>query len=327
MEDEAASWVVRLASDQRTRADEAAFREWLAGDPAHADAFGECHAVWAGLGALADQEEARETLMPQPIAAPGFWTRRRLVTSGIGAVAAAGLGVAVVPRLLGTSFTTAPGEQRTLHLADGSTVVLNTDSALKVAFTQGERRLFLDRGQAFFHVAKDKARPFRVFVGNYEVRAIGTAFDVRRIGDSAHVTLEEGKVAIYHGDSVSLPAVQSAGAPQPAAAKPAALLDPGQQAVLAAAEPIAIRPADLKKTEAWRNGEIILDSTPLGDIVADLNRYGGPQIELADPALANIRVSGVFHTGRPDVFVEAVATAFPVRVREQDASHIVLDRR
>jgi transmembrane sensor len=105
------------------------------------------------------------------------------------------------------------------------------------------------------------------------------------------------------------------------------VLVPGQQAVLASAMPVSVDHVDLRKVEAWRYGQIILDGTALGDIVADLNRYGGPQIVLADPKLADIRVSGVFHTGRPDVFVEAVTTAFPVRVSEQTPDRIVLAPR
>lgn len=324
LDEEAASWVVRLSSDQRTRADEAAFKDWLAGDPARANAYAEHHAIWAGIGGLAENDEARDLLLADVAAAPRFWTRRGAM---LGSAAAAGLAVAFVgPRLFGPArYRTIPGEQKTLHLADGSTVVLNTNSDLRVELQEKERRLYLDQGQAFFQVAKDKARPFRVFVGSYEVRALGTAFDVRRVGDAAHVTLEEGKVAIYHGADRPIQTMVVQGAPKPHA--PAAVLAPGEQAVLASAMPVSVDHVDVRKIEAWRYGQMILDGNALGDIVADLNRYGGPQIVLVDPRLADIRVSGVFHTGRPDVFVEAVTAAFPVRVSEQSSDRIVLAPR
>jgi transmembrane sensor len=248
-------------------------------------------------------------------------------------VAAAAAGV-VAFMMLGREqmLQTAPGEQKRVRLADGTAVLLNTNSLLRVKLSGSERLIYLDRGQAFFQVAKDKARPFRVFVGHDEVRALGTAFEVRRLGDRVQVTLEEGRVAIYQsGDAkpqilgrtagsnvVSGPSVSSH------SAEPVAVLSPGEQAVLASTRPIAIRDVDLRKVQAWRYGRMILDDAPLGDTVADLNRYGGVQIVLADPKLAEIRVSGVFHTGRPDDFVKSVTAAFPVEIAREDEQTIVL---
>jgi transmembrane sensor len=338
IDEEAVQWVVRLGSDQRTRADEDAFRTWLEQDHAHAHAFADCMALWDGVRDLAATEEAHEILKPfrAPAGIRCRFNRRAVMFGGLGAALAVAAGV-VVPIVLSgeETFKTAPGKQKRVQLADGSEVLLNTDSKLRVKFVASERCLFLDRGQAFFQVAKDKTRPFRVFVGNDEVRAIGTAFEVRRIGDSVQVTLEEGRVAIYRGgDVVFLP---RAAAPSPRAAsghsalpsayEPAAELAPGEQAMLAAGEPVEIRQVDLRKSQAWRYGRMILDDAPLGETVADLNRYGGVQIILADPKLKNIRVSGVFHTGRPEDFVEAVTAAFPVEIERQDESAIVLKPR
>ncbi len=329
----AAFWVVRLHSDQRTRADEAAFRAWLEQDPARADAYADCAALWDGVAHAAETTDGRDALrtLRLPPRAPLRFSRRTALWAGGGAAAAAAVAVLAGPVALHAeqSFKTKPGEQRRLRLADGSGVLLNTDSQLRVRFIASERRLYLDRGQAFFQVAKDQNRPFRVFVGRDEIRALGTAFEVRRIGDSALVTLEEGRVAVYRADgleasqrlhsSASLQAMEGV-----AAGPPVAVLRPGDQVDLAAAKPVEVRQVDLRKVQAWRYGRMILDDAPLGDTVADLNRYGGIQIVLADPKLANIRVSGVFHTGRPDDFVESVIAAFPVQIARQDENTIVL---
>ncbi len=330
---DAAFWVVRLNSDQRTRADEEAFRLWLEQDPAHAQAYADCAALWEGVGDLAATDEAHEALkrLRTPGRAPRGFDRRIALFGGLGAAVAAAAAGLVGPILLAgeQSLQTAPGEQRRVRLADGTGVLLNTDTRLRVRFARGERRLFLDRGQAFFQVAKDKTRPFRVFAGHDEVRAIGTAFEVRRIGDSLQVTLEEGRVALYRaGGSAPLSAGPTKGAsaaPTVAgAAAPVVLLSPGEQAVLAPALPVALRAVDLRKVQAWRYGRMILDDAPLGETVADLNRYGGVRIVLADRSLADIRVSGVFHTGRPDDFVKSVTAAFPVEIARQDEQTIVL---
>jgi transmembrane sensor len=331
-------WVVRLSSDQRTRADEEAFRAWMEENPAHAEAFADCSALWDGVEDLAASDEGHRALrhLRAPVRVWGRVTRRTAFLGGTGAVAAAAAGV-VGFMTLGREqmLRTAPGEQKAVHLADGTGVLLNTDSRLRVKLSGSERRLYLDRGQAFFQVAKDKTRPFRVFVGHDEVRALGTAFEVRRLGDSIQVTLEEGRVAIYRSGGGTPEILHKSLEPDGGSAEggssdsppPLAVLSPGEQAVFAATRPVAVRDIDLRKVQAWRYGRMILDDTPLGDTVADLNRYGGVQIVLADQKLADIKVSGVFHTGRPEDFVKSVTSAFPVTIAQEDEQTIVLKSR
>jgi len=332
--EQASYWVVRLNSDQRTRADEEAFRVWLAQDPDHADAYADCAALWDDVAlAIETEEEAHEILRPlrEPAAPPRKLNRRTVLFGGIGAAAAAAASFFVSPLIAHgeQAFQTKPGEQRRIRLADGSGVLLNTDSKLRVKLDAGERRLFLEQGQAFFQVAKDEARPFRVFAGQDEIRAIGTAFEIRRVGDTVLVTLEEGQVAIYRANATEVPALSSGtrSTASSALSTPAAILNPGNQVELAPSKPVEIRQADLHKVQAWRYGRMILDSAPLGETVADLNRYGGVQILLADPKLATLRISGVFHTGRPDDFVEAITSAFPVQIAQQDENTIILRAR
>ncbi|HVZ30647.1 MAG TPA: FecR domain-containing protein [Asticcacaulis sp.] len=319
--EQAATWVVRLNSDQVIGSEHDAFRSWLEADPAHAIAYAEHVALFAGLKSLSDDDEARDVLLPAPPAMPPL-NRRNLLIGGTGLAASAVVATGLITSLMDKTFKTEPGEQKHVRLSDGSSIVVNTDSKLRVHFETHERRIFLDRGQAFFQVAKDKLRPFRVFVGSDEVRALGTAFDVRRIGDRAHVTLEEGRVAIYSagGAQVVRPVTLQA------AVRPVVVLEPGERAVLSRSAPVRIEKANLESVGAWRYGRLILDSTPLGDTVADLNRYGGPQIVLSDPTLADIKISGVFHTGDPVTFADAVTRALPVRIAYQDANKIVLAR-
>jgi transmembrane sensor len=331
----AAEWVVRLGSDQRTHADEEAFRAWLEQDPAHAQAYADCAVLWDAVGEFVSTSEAHTMLKPLRTPAPveRRFSRRVVVFGAVGTVLAVAAGL-IGPLLMNGASTvqTAVGEQRRVQLADGSDVFLNTDTKLRVKLMATQRLIFLDRGQAFFEVAKDNNRPFRVFAGRTEVRALGTAFEVRRIGDGIQVTLEEGKVAIYRGEDGSS---ETLGAPTTTATSPdtspsrgtserLAVLTPGEQAVFKSKEPVAIGKVDLAKTQAWRYGRMILDNALLGDVIADLNRYGGVQIILADPRLAGIRVSGVFHTGRPEDFVESVTAAFPVKITRKDEQTIVL---
>jgi transmembrane sensor len=200
-----------------------------------------------------------------------------------------------------------------------------------VQFEKTERRLFLDRGQAWFQVAKSPERPFRVFVGSDEIRALGTAFDVRRNGDTVTVTLEEGRVAIFR-DTTRKILSGAASNNQPGAmlvagnVPPLVILQPGEQAQLVPATAPEVSHVDLTQVEAWRSGRLILDSTPLGDAVREFNRYGGPQIVL-DPSLAQLRISGTFDRTRPVAFAQSVAAAFPVKATITDDGGIVLARR
>ena len=322
IEGEAAGWVVRLHSDQRTQADQDAFRDWLDADPAHLEAFSANAAIWDSMGAWGDNREAREVLRFQPMWS-GFG-RRVLQWSVAGAgLAAAAAAVFVFGGLrLAQRYETVPGELRTISLSDGSTLLMNTDSRVSTRFTQGERRVIVERGQAYFRVAKDKTRPFRVFVGSDEVRAVGTAFDVRRLGDHAEVVLEEGRLAIYRSVSPTEPLLKRRMAGQ--ASRPALYMTAGQALDLPDNASPIVQAANVPQSSAWRYGRVALDDTRLEDAAEDLNRYGGPQIVLSDPRLADIRISGVFHTGRPYDVVSDVVRAFPVKVLKDDGKQIVL---
>ena len=312
---DAAAWVARLGSDQRTRADEEAFEAWLAAHPDHAGQYAEHAELWAGLASLRADDEARAILLGETTTArPAF--SRRAALGAVGTAIAASLAVLATPggQALRGIYRTRRGEQRQLILDDGSRLMLDTDTRIHVRYSDAERRLTLERGRAYFKVAKDTSRPFRVFVGDDEVRALGTAFDVRKDRGGARVTLEEGVVAVYRADS-----------PRPQGVRtPSAILKPGEQASIAGPEPVRVATVDLEREQAWRYGRLVLDEAPLAEAIADLNRYGGRQVVLADPALAGVKVSGVFHTRDPDAFVEAITAALPVRLAEETSRELVL---
>jgi transmembrane sensor len=314
LNEQASDWVVRLNSDQCTRADLTAFDAWLALSEEHRRAYADHASLWAGMGLLAENAEVSALLLPDSVRQSRRPASRRvLLFGGVGAAAAAAVAALVAaPALAVQRYRTQPGEQRRLTLADGSSVLLNTDSVLRVSLGRSERRLYLDQGQAYFKVAKDRRRPFRVFVGDDEVRALGTAFDVSKVGSGARVTLEEGRVAIFNAAGST---------------RPVATLKPGQQALLAPVAAPQVQTVDLRKSQAWRVGRLVLEDSSLAEATAELNRYGAPRIVLSDASLGALRVSGVFHTGESGAFVESLVTAYPVKVLRQDADEIVLARR
>ena len=88
-----------------------------------------------------------------------------------------------------------------------------------------------------------------------------------------------------------------------------------------------MRATDGDKATSWRRGKLVFDSARLADAIAEVNRYSDTKIQLADPSLGNIRISGSFSTGRSDIFVEAVTTYFQIEVGESHDHAVVLRAR
>lgn len=206
------------------------------------------------------------------------------------------------------SFRTAVGQRMTLTLGDGSRVMLNTNSRIRVAYGRQERRLMLDAGQAWFEVAKHKPQPFVVFAGGQRVEAHGTAFDIRIRPDRTEVMLAEGKVSVraQHMGSASV------------------AMEPHQLLIAGATGTTLRTVADLSGWTNWREGVVRFDDTPLSQAVAEMNRYSGTQMGIGDAATGAIRVSGAFHTGATQAFVEALAIGFHIEGRRDGTGRILL---
>ena len=200
----------------------------------------------------------------------------------------------------GERIDTRIGEIRRMPLADGSVAMVNSGTTLRVAFTPTERHVEVSRGEAWFQVAHNPARPFIVASGPFRVQAVGTAFDVRREGDAAQVVVTKGVVKIWSVDS----------------GRPPKHVAAGQWAVLRqgdAVTPKALPPQASDQQLAWREGRIVLDDMTLGAAVAEFNRYNVNRLEVA-PQLAGRRVVGWFRIYDVDGFASASAAMVGGRV-------------
>jgi transmembrane sensor len=229
------------------------------------------------------------------------------------------------PARYSATVATAVGEVRKLALPDGSTVVLNPDARLVVEFVAHERRIALGRGEAYFQVAKDPQRPFIVGVGSVAVRAVGTAFDVRRRADAVEVLVTEGKVRVdAASDGHSL--LANTGVDRP-------VLLAGQRVVVPLAEsgmpgpavPVAVTPSQISEALAWRERRLDFKATPLAEIVAEFNRYNEHKLVIVDPALADRRFGGTFLATDYEEFVRALEADFEI-VAERTAAETRLRR-
>ncbi|MBV6416949.1 MAG: Protein FecR [Steroidobacteraceae bacterium] len=288
---EAAAWLARLRSEERGPADEAGFRAWLTHDARHAQAFERVSEVWEATGSLG-RHAGRDH---RPLRAVN---RRALVLGGAGALASIA-GVSVWQLAGGESYRTRVGEQRRIALDDGSSVTLDTHTRIRVAFTRQQRQIELIEGRAYFEVATDPLRPFRVQAGVRQVIAVGTAFDVFRRDDEVTVALIEGRVAVQ-------PVVD---APQSATR----MLSAGERIVFEGSGRVVQDQPNLNEVTAWQTGRAVFDDRSLAEAVAEMNRYTRRPLVIADAALAAMHISGVYGTGDPEAFARSVCELLPAR--------------
>jgi transmembrane sensor len=333
--EEACEWFVQFRAGE---ADEQARREfdlWLRRSPECVRAYLEAAAIWseapnldperrwdvesliaaAGKGDVIDLARSRAGASLDPVPRPR--RHMRWVAAAGVALCAAISAVIVIERSRAATFETSTGEQRFLTLADGSTVNLNSQSAVEIRFTPAERGVVLRRGEALFHVARNSARPFIVVTGGARVRAVGTEFDVYRKSAATLVSVLEGRV------EVSQP--RSDHSSRPMTAEPVAL-GAGYRVAVTPAGISRAEQADAVATIAWTQRQLIFDSASVADVAEEFNRYNSRRMVI-DGDLAGLRLSGVFSSTDPMAFVRFLQDRFGVRVVETDTEIRIENKR
>lgn len=351
--EQAAEWFVAHRTETLDEAGREAFAEWLKASPVHVEEYLRTAAISGELRRvsqdprlpieawIAEATSQPPGVEPQRPDTPDSHSSANVVFLGQGPISPHGrraprwisgwrlAGVLSIPAIALAAFLmsfllsgaparayeTAHGAQRAWQLADGTMLRLNTDSAVEVRFSRSERVVALERGQAFFKVTHDVHRRFRVIAGQAEVVAVGTQFDVYRHGQTIQVTVLSGRVAVFSGDT--LPASDDATLPAGALYLPA-----GQRVRIVGG--VIGKPAgvDLHETESWLRGQIAFEQLPLGKVAAEFNRYIPVPIEIDDPSLQSLRVSGVFDDQDSASFLAFVRTLKTGVVIERSASRI-----
>jgi len=308
----AARWFARKRSGMMTAQEAAALEVWLSRDPEHRAVFDQTEYWWGAASALRNDPNIlalREDVAAKP--------RRRMFVGGamaaslavamLGGWSAISSGLVPAPAFMEVqqTFRTGVGQTATVRLRDGSVVTLDTDTVLRARLTEDRRSIRLSRGQAFFKVAKDASRPFVVAAGDKLVTATGTAFTVRVEKEQVEVTLVEGRVRVEE-------APRPVRAPAPLTASRAAPpvestdMNPGSKLVAVEDKHWTLDRVDTSKATSWMEGQLIFEDRPLGEVVAELNRYSDRKIIIADAAVAGTPITGAFATGDVEGFVSAV---------------------
>ncbi len=297
---EASGWYFRLQAEDVTPAEMDAFAAWLGQGNAQDAAWQEVQAMLGGL-----REPARVVRRAEQAA----WRKpARRWACAAAVLLAVGLTVQNTPWLdrLRADYATGTGESRTIELADGSRLQLNTDSAVQIRMSAGERHIRLLRGEGFFEVTKDPARPFVVESGDGWVKVVGTQFSVARRDAQTRVQVAQGKVQVSTGG----------GAP--------VYLEPGRAVEYQGQQLAEVHAFDAASGFAWRQRQLVFRQQPLSDVVSELNRYWPGKTLVLGEALRNRVVSGVFEIDKPDAVIKALEYTLNLRAEHYTPYLLVL---
>jgi transmembrane sensor len=302
---------VRLDNGPLTFQEEEALDRWLIADERRRGALLRAEATLAYLQrgrALAEKDqEPRST-----------WSIKRksvFAFSAAACLALVGVSASFGPlfqqsEAVAPPIKTALGEVRRVPLADGSTLTVNTSSAVTVAMTSRAREVKLENGEAWFEVAHDKRRPFVVDVGDVRVKAVGTAFSVRRRANGVDVLVTEGIVESWvegkEGQAIRI-----------SAGSKAEIVNGAPAAEIHSSE-------DIERELAWRTGNLALSGETLAFAASELNRYNKRRIVIHGDDLGRERLVGYFRTDRPEDFARATAQMTEAQVRvDGDTIHLL----
>ena len=307
--EQAAAWLMRISSADCTIDDREQFDAWLNASEFHRASYWRLEAAWIEAARLAALRPTKPEGNTSGLFSKPAFFRTIAATLIICVGAAAGLYLDLKSST--QTYATAVGGYRVLTLPDGSSIELNTDTAVKVADDRSQRTVWLDKGEAFFRIKHDAARPFVVIVGDQAVTDLGTEFTIRRISSRVEVALLEGRAQFetigHHAPFQS------------------AELSRGEVAVAhngmisVARKPIA----NLSNGLGWRNGLLIFDETTLTDAALEFNRYNAGQIIIGNSSIARLRVNGTFPIHARREFADVATAIFGLRVETRGDETII----
>jgi Fe2+-dicitrate sensor, membrane component len=342
VEEEAAFWLIKLDGDDELSTEQRkALDEWLSRSPAHRQELQRLALIWQRMNVLTELSVPIGRAESAKYFATWSFSGLRCLSRYAFATAATVL-LCTALYLLGdklpfasfrdgnTVYTTRIGEQRLILVRDGSTIRLNTNSQVEVNFTREFRDVRLVRGEAEFTVARDPARPFRVYAGNERVQAIGTAFTVYLQNDKLDVLVTEGEVALAtlsreappSREVTSTPAAPTFTKEEVTYVETLPALKAGQSATMKLARDgddsllsaldveIIEEPEHIDRRLAWRDGLLIFDGDPLENVVHEISRYTTVAIEITDPEVGATKIGGQFPVGETELMLQILESNF-----------------
>ena len=319
MSGDVAHALVRLWSDELSEAEAMAIQSRGQGDPKYRGELDELLAVFDGIARFAGDPGMEAIAADYGRLLRKRRSNRRLALGMVaGMLVTLGAVLAVFSPWRGPDeshlqkYFTRIGEQQTIELVDGSVITLNTGGQLVVDYSGLERRVLLERGEAYFEVAEDPDRPFTVDLGTHAVTALGTAFNVRKDPGRYQVAVTEGVVAIHEdNDDLSTPP------------PPVSISGPGPRRVEAGwvaeldvtrNELTAFRPESMDRYRDWRSGLLSFSYEPLSQVIQELNRYSRRKILIEDASVMELSVYTVIRVTDIDGALQSLEQVLPIEV-------------
>jgi len=355
---EAINWFLQFHDHGNAPVDHQAFSEWLLRSPMHIEEYLAVSTAWQGIEVSDKPEFTIESLIAaassdnkhdnvvklwaddnndtrsQSVDQRRRSSKRRWLGLAASVALSAGLWLGYVEWNYAREFQTAIGEQRTVILTDGSEMVLNTNSVVRVNWSRAERHLDLLRGEARFHVAKNPARPFVVETREAAVRALGTIFNVRANEASTEVTVLQGRVKLTELAPIA-PVLQqqpddhkkSGDTGDLQTAPMSVELDAGQRAAVSGEKIEVDKGPTPESVSAWTQKRLVFRDQSLAEVVREFNRYRVSPILIESPQLAVIRINGVFDPNDPYSLAAFLQDFESVHVTWSDDGTVHLSRR
>jgi transmembrane sensor len=357
LEQEAVEWLVKLDSDIETTAEELlALKEWMARSPAHAKEIKSLNEFSSELLVLTELNIPLVKPLPkESLSSPTIFSGRAWVM----AVSMVGVVLLLQQVFLPVWFhgekfddsngyyASAIGKHTSIPLQDGSVVILNTNSRIKVEYTEYNRNIHLIQGEAHFEVAKNKDRSFRVYASKGRVEALGTAFTVYLRNKDVEVLVTEGKVELAElniapktasklsdGNTMNLNDSKDPTLYITGPVEQLGQLEAGEGATIYVSQSSKVKnelptikvkvmnDKQRKRRNTWRQGFVLFTGDTLEDVIAEISRYSPVDIEIIDPDLKKIRIGGQFRIGDLEGLFDTLEFNFGLHITMLDNKRV-----
>lgn len=304
-------WQARLGSDLLDDRQRREFEAWLAEKPEHAAAWQSINDFWTGLDelTLADITDPDSAQVLELKPSQTGKARPRVFKTGLAIAASLLLALGLVYQQLDfylADYRNTVGRQQQITLADGSSILLNTASAISVDYSAQTRTVTLYDGEAYFKVAADPGRPFVVQTDAGRIQALGTAFDVNQRNGHVSVTVFEHAVKITNNTGQIKEKLRET-----------------EQMAFTRNSLAAATEVNLQRAAAWHRQRMVFQDQALAEVVAELERYRPGKIIILSDAIKNLPITGVFDIADTDIALQSMAQSLPVKVRKI-TDHLVL---
>lgn len=293
IDEQAVAWFIRLRADNVTGEEKTSFFRWLNQADAHRETFNEISKLWGDADLL---QALGETARQQRLAP--HKNKFNLPLALAACLALVLLFHSELMVLMQGDYSTGVGEGKTVYFDDGSTAMLNTDTAIAVSMNGSQRRVELLKGEVYFEVKADPNRPFIVQAGHSTTRVLGTRFFVHEKSDSDEVKVVSGRVEVTDRHVLKQPLI----------------LHDREAVSVDAAGLGETRLLDSALSTSWVNGFLVFENAPLENVISQIRRYRTGVVVYKDNTLRELKINGRINLRESDDMLKVLGKNLSVKM-------------